>query len=477
MEILLILIVLSSLGLGVFWFLSKKNASGEDANSSRYKTMDHLLKAREGQAKPNEASSTLLDKATVAIESQAWEEALELLLGCLKSEADNPELHRKLAQVFLATGAYNDACEAYRQIIELAPEDWTAWEGLMSLYWEQENYTESVEVAEHILKANPNNLEAHFIRVQGWLLSDEEEKAIQWLGSFLNEKEMNTEPKAYKGLATDGDKRRAQRYLAQAYRQANRLNEAIEILNSLIGDEKNNDTRHTYQLATVEMLVVLKRHDEAITLMRQLLQSSGVEAARHQQLKELMVTSLLQSGRHLMEEATPEQAITTFMEALNYAPKNDRIYFQLGMAYKAMKKMLASQEALAEAAFLKPHEANYHLELAYVCEELNQVDASLRHYEECLRLKPDSSQAAFGAGTCWGLKENYTKAIHYLKKATELSPYYVDALYNLGVAYENVEQYDKAKDLYKKVLVIDSSHLEAKSNLAHLKKTRKAGLF
>ena len=473
-EPFLLLILASAIGLAAFILLGKKNGPEVDGTLTAYQTINNLVEPGVTQPLSTEPVENLLNEATSAITSHNWEQAIELLTQCLRKNESNPEIHRKLAQVFIATEAFSDACEAYSRVVELIPEDWATWEGLMTLYLDQDNLEETLQVADHLLTHDPNHLEASFAKIQVHIKKQDPEPAILWLEGFLG---LTDSSKPNTGKIAADKKRAAQSYLAEAYRQAYRLNDAAKLLEELIVGESNLPTKQAYQFALAELLMALKRYEQAVSVLKDLIQGAGPDALSQNALKETMVLALLNLGRQAIDNAESEEAVSLLMDALSYQPKHDRVYFYLGKAYKQLKRLSAAQESFNEAALINPQEAEYQLELAYVYEQLNQVDYSLRHYEECLRLKPDSAQAAFGAGTCWGLKENYAKAIYCLKKATELSPNFIDALYNLAVAHENVEQYDKALDLYKRVLGLDSGHIEAKSNLAHLKKNKKLGLF
>jgi tetratricopeptide (TPR) repeat protein len=122
-----------------------------------------------------------------------------------------------------------------------------------------------------------------------------------------------------------------------------------------------------------------------------------------------------------------EEAVAAYEEAIKLNETQWGYFFNLGLAYKKMKKMDEAKGAFRKALELNPNSYSSNKELA-----------------EAL-----------------GVEENYEEAKKYFLKATELSPDDADALYNLGVVSTNLGQSEEALQAFLKAVEIKEDHPDA----------------
>lgn len=93
------------------------------------------------------------------------------------------------------------------------------------------------------------------------------------------------------------------------------------------------------------------------------------------------------------------------------------------------------------------------------------IDNSLLYYEKAIELDKNYKEAYYYAATIYGDKENFEKAIEYLKIVINLDSEDFVAYNDLGSIYESLKQYDKAIDYLNKSININSKYYLAYFNL------------
>jgi tetratricopeptide (TPR) repeat protein len=100
---------------------------------------------------------------------------------------------------------------------------------------------------------------------------------------------------------------------------------------------------------------------------------------------------------------------------------------------------------------------------------LNQVDASIRQYEQQLSAAPDNANARFNLALLYKRARRYTDALASYEAAIELGIDHVEEVYsNIGVLYSEMRHGGKAREMYEKALEIDADYIPALFNLAGL---------
>jgi len=96
------------------------------------------------------------------------------------------------------------------------------------------------------------------------------------------------------------------------------------------------------------------------------------------------------------------------------------------------------------------------------------LDKSISHYKEALKIKPGYIMALYNMGTALSDKGNYDEAVLYFNKALKINSHITDARMNLANIFFLQAKPDQAISQYKEILKTDSENANAHYNLAYM---------
>ena len=126
-----------------------------------------------------------------------------------------------------------------------------------------------------------------------------------------------------------------------------------------------------------------------------------------------------------------------------------------------MKRFKSYEAVLA----IKPDFAETHNNLGILFQELDQLDASIKHFKEALTIKLDFAEAHNNLGNALRELNQLDSAIKSYQKAIDIKPDYVEAHYSLGTTFQELNQLDDAVKSYKEVVTIQPDFAEMHNNL------------
>ena len=88
------------------------------------------------------------------------------------------------------------------------------------------------------------------------------------------------------------------------------------------------------------------------------------------------------------------------------------------------------------------------------------------HYQQALRLRPDSAEARSSLAAVYIEKNQLDEAIKESSAALRLNPRHAEAHNNLGTAYLRKGLLDKATEHYRQALELQPGYRDAEANLA-----------
>jgi len=130
--------------------------------------------------------------------------------------------------------------------------------------------------------------------------------------------------------------------------------------------------------------------------------------------------AFLEKGISFIELRQYPQALRELQEAEKYNPRNEEVYYYMGMVYHAMD--------MKEKAFAS--------------------------FQQAIFLKDDYSEAHNYLGTLYMAEKNWGQALAHFEKAVDNPLYNTPAvpLYNAGWVYYSQKDYTKALDSYRRAL-------------------------
>jgi len=107
-----------------------------------------------------------------------------------------------------------------------------------------------------------------------------------------------------------------------------------------------------------------------------------------------------------------------------------------------------------------------HNNLGIVYAESGRTADAIRHYRECLKIRPDYPDAHHNLGTALLRLDKIEEAIRELSEAVRLRPHFAEAHYNLALAFLRKENLQKASDQLVRTTELQPGNAEARHQLA-----------
>jgi Tfp pilus assembly protein PilF len=135
-------------------------------------------------------------------------------------------------------------------------------------------------------------------------------------------------------------------------------------------------------------------------------------------------------------------------------------YVQAGdwsRAEEVYRKVLEANPCVAQAWYL----------LGAVNQVRGQLDESVAHYEQALRLVPDFAEVHNNLALTLQRRGKRAEAVSHLRLAIQSKPDYAEAFNNLGNALQDQGELDEAIACYQRAIHLDPNYAEAHNNLGN----------
>ena len=139
----------------------------------------------------------------------------------------------------------------------------------------------------------------------------------------------------------------------------------------------------------------------------------------------------------------------------------------LGEEYYKQGNYTSALRELLKAEALYPNDPYLQDDLGLTYKAKKRLDLAIKHFKKALELKPDYAPAKNNLGTVYLDKKEWDTAIKYFKEISEnmlyATPYI--ALSNLGWAYYNKKEYTLSETCYLKALDLEPKFINAQRGL------------
>ncbi len=436
-----------------------------------------------------EAPAPTLRLIRAYLQRQDYQNALKFTEHMSRLTPDNAKLWILLGEIYHQLHQDNDAAGAFSKAIELDPENVQNYGALAKLLEDMNDLVATVEIYERLVTLDPDSVLFHFE-----------------LG--VNLARMNDLPAARAALEraveVKPDFVRARLVLALVCLDENRLDEAVAHLRRYL-IRRPGDPDALEQLAYG--LTRLGKYEEAIEILRGIVEGAGAEAEHHLALMYVLLRSgqPREAERYMPAEDAP--FLTSFLRAVARRDRGEPViplletldqiegsldgdcdlylaellrhlgreecaaYFlqvlddfsATGVRSRTLlalrARILMVLERYAEAQDILSGVLNefgadkdLHYSLAVTCEELDDFDGTERHLKAYLESAPNDAEVLNFLGYLYaehGVKINEAETL--VRRALEQepeSPYYLDSLgwvfYRQGKAQEAVEHIQRA---------------------------------
>ena len=175
-------------------------------------------------------------------------------------------------------------------------------------------------------------------------------------------------------------------------------------------------------------------------------------------------------GQAYSRQGEHTKALDVTRLALQQAPWDGAIHYQLGKIYRQMGRSKEAQqefESSERAKRVDQVSIQKLLELSGAIRE-KKIDRALELRGELLSHSSPDPETLIWLGTLLGQGALYREALQPLRQAAEINPNSFEALYNLGLTLVKLEQYEEAETKLKKALQARPDSFEANTVLAVL---------
>ncbi|MBD2088992.1 tetratricopeptide repeat protein [Microcoleus sp. FACHB-1515] len=158
----------------------------------------------------------------------------------------------------------------------------------------------------------------------------------------------------------------------------------------------------------------------------------------------LSKAKVLQSGGKLKE------SIPLYLSAIERQPKLLDAHFYLADVYLKLDQPEAAVDHFKQCLQLKPDLADAHFYLGSIYLKLNQFETAADYFKQCLQLKPDLADAHFYLGNIQFNANQFKDAIFHFEKCLEIRETTIDAYFYLGEICYKQGQFSEGVAYHKK---------------------------
>lgn len=324
--------------------------------------------------------------------------ALHLYRQAIERHKEKParaDAWHQLGRTYHMLGQVDEALEAYRQAIELAPDEADIWYDLGEAYRALDRLDEAGEAYQQVIGAEPE---------------------YAW---------------AYHNLGLIAERRGDDQAALDFYRQA------IE----------RHETGPDQALAWDRLGDVYRATDrpiQAIEAYQQAIKLAPAEVRPRQSL-----------GQVYQALNRADEAIQTFQQAIELDPEDARTWNSLGDVYQSQARLAEAEAAFQKAIEIDADYALPYHNLGRLYEEQQQYEAALSFYRQAIErhtLADNQAVAWSELGDVYSTLEQTDKAIAAYQQAIELDPGYAWPYHNLGLVCEQQENYEAAVPCFEQAL-------------------------
>ncbi|MBA3974154.1 MAG: hypothetical protein C0504_08065 [Candidatus Solibacter sp.] len=358
------------------------------------------------------------DKSNAAIND------LQSLLGKVPNSTS---VRYNLARAYQARGDLDAARVQYMEAIKDASKinrNFVAARiGLGQVALLKQDFGRAIESADNVLQAEPRNVAAQVIKVNGLLNSGSTGLARQELQKFLALSPDQPDLQFQQALVLFTEKK---------YPDAERIFLALR-------QRYPGDLRLLFGLA--ETMVVTNRGQQALDMLKS-------ESKARPQINALRMAT----GNVALRIGDLPTADQQYSFLLGADPKNLELYLRLGETQRLMKRTQEALQTLRKGQALQPNNPQVNLQLALTLDAAGLQRESLPIYENVVRNQPDNPVALNNLAYMMAEEgRDLDLALTYAQRARQRAPNSLDIADTLGWVYLKKQLSDSALVIYRDI--------------------------
>ena len=330
--------------------------------------------------------------------------------------AGDPQLHEAafaLAEVYIARGAYEQATERYRALVEARPDDGHAYAGLGFSLAAQGRYSGAMRAYQDALRRGEKSA----------LVYARLGHVYQALGHLPEN--LNSAGAAYRAsLQIDREQPEILYQLGRVEARGGRIEAAGKLMEQAL-QAAPDDSGIRVELAA------MYRAEGQLQLARgviaQGLELNGDEPVLLQEL-----------GRFLWEDGDGVRALAQFERALAIDPELPLAYRYMGLIHSAAGRLQEALAAFAELATRQPADAATRVNIGIVHSRMGDLAAAERAFKTAVELGGAGGDAALKLGGLYVHQRRLLPAVKLMREATLRHPQNAELFASLGDIYRQL---------------------------------------
>ena len=425
------------------------------------------------QKEPNNAV-VFNERGSARSRLQKYKEALEDFRRAVELDSKNADFRANLGYVLWKLGKADEAVAAEREALKLDDKNFTANFQLGRFLLRTGNEKNVREAAEKLKKAieiDPRQYEIRFELIAAYRHLNETAAALAQLDILqealpsnarvnyvsallqLDRKDFKSAVEAFReALRKDENLPGARQDLGLVFIKRGEWSEAEKTFDELARRQADSPTAAYFHALT---LYNLKKLPEAEAEARRALRLDATLADAHILLGIILTT----------RENSDAEAIESLSQAAALSPANFDAVFYLGRVQYLSKNYTEAVKNLRSAVNLNKTSIEARFFLGSALEAVGDSDAALAEYSELSKLDAKSEFGLIGLGVLQLKKGNTNEAINSLKNAVAVNDKNFEANWALGRAFFLKEDFTSAEEFLKKAVEIAPNRTDARYQL------------
>jgi tetratricopeptide (TPR) repeat protein len=424
------------------------------------------------KAANSSSSATVYDLLGDAhLQAHEYAKAEEAYKQAVDLDPDEPSHRKGLAQTLLAEEKFPDALKEYQKLAETDPDSAENYLRMSQIYRHMSQFDKAESSIVKAKQMAPGNLEilyneallydaegrlddaAHVLADAIAGISGESDAAspnalgilYEELGRVYREKEDYTSAEhCYEDMAKLGSEqaKRAQMLLIDTYRESHNVDRAISETQKAL---KENPNDRGLMVTEAILLGEKNQTDEADKILNGMLEHSAADQEIYLDLAQVQ-----ERGRHY---ADAEKSAQKAEELSDDDSEKASVWFMLGAIYERQKKFDQAEAEFKKALQADPNNAavlNYY---GYMLADRGiRLDEANRYIKQALDQEPANGAYLDSMGWVCYKQNKLAEAEEYLKKAADRSAHDPTILGHLGDVYAKMGRTELAANFWEKAL-------------------------
>ena len=436
-----------------------------NADSSRTDTLQALAREYERAEKYDEALNFFTTDDNLSQEDpevmlgivrsymglERWTSAINQLEEGEEQFPDDARFPHKLGLLNEERNNLHEARDAYDRAVDIDPDILAAHTALARLAWQvdsdprqaDEHIAEIVERSDLIdapiaaSVADVYHMSEHHTLARKWneeaLRRDPNywESRLALARIYLDEHETDQALDLLERAREEGiQDLRLSAYLADAYRQNEQFDRAIDEINQVLAEESDSA-----EYLFIRGLIYFDRGDYT-TARENFTNAYDIDPRFHE--------AYFYVGRTALVDENYAQAIRIFRHVLDYQPDNGEFQYYLGRTFEAEDSTSQALDAYSQAISADPDYVEENPDVLVrrgrLLADLGRTEQAASDIERAVELDPEDTQALMAIGSVHYQEGEYEDAIEHYSEALEEDPDHPIAQYELGMSYIHEDQ-------------------------------------